>query len=152
MTLSERLAANSSPADGGCRVWDRSRLPKGYGIIKHDGRMRQAYRVAYEDAFGPIPDGLHVCHRCDNPPCINPDHLFLGTNLANQRDKARKGRSLLGERNPGAVLSEEDVLSMRILRADGMRPSEISRRMGLSHRIVWRAATGRKWKHLPALG
>lgn len=83
-----------------CWEWTASRTPQGYGKI---GRRKGespaiASRVSWEMHNGPIPDGLHVLHRCDNPPCVNPAHLFLGTNADNQRDMRAKGRGRLGRR------------------------------------------------------
>ena len=76
-------------AEGGCWVWTGTRQVFGYGISL---RYRLAHRVSWEIANGPIPDGLWVLHRCDNPPCVNPAHLFLGTQTENMRDMTAKGR------------------------------------------------------------
>lgn len=92
-TLAERLDARllKGAEPGACWVWTGATL-KGYGQIGDAGVVKYAHRVAYELAFGPIPDGLMVCHRCDNPPCCNPDHLFTGTALDNVADMVGKGR------------------------------------------------------------
>ena len=68
--------------------------------------MRKAHRVAFELANGPIPDGVMVCHHCDNPPCVRPDHLFLGTNSENQRDSVQKGRSIVTRPVPPKVVEK----------------------------------------------
>lgn len=78
---------------GGCWVWLGTRHGKGYGHVKSGGVVRKAHRVSWEMVHGPIPDGLLVCHRCDNPPCVRPDHLFLGTARDNTQDSISKGRT-----------------------------------------------------------
>ena len=77
----------------GCHIWQGSRhMKQQYGQIRKGGKLVYAHRVSYERQHGPIPYGMNVLHRCDNPPCVNPDHLFLGTQLDNIRDRDAKGR------------------------------------------------------------
>jgi hypothetical protein len=82
--------------NGGCWLWTGGTTNGGYGVIGVGrGRLHRAHRISWEIANGPIPDGLKVLHRCDNPPCVNPAHLFLGTQVDNMRDCAAKGRHKL---------------------------------------------------------
>jgi|SRR3990167_10773979 len=81
--------------ENGCWKWTRHTLAHGYGQVRYQGRLQQAHRVAWILSHGLIPDGLFVCHHCDNPPCIKPDHLFLGTHTDNMRDCSQKGRFTL---------------------------------------------------------
>ena len=76
----------------GCWSWRGGRTKHGYGEIQHRGEKLMAHRVSYEKYVGPIPTGMLVLHRCDNPPCTNPEHLFLGTHVDNGRDMMQKGR------------------------------------------------------------
>jgi hypothetical protein len=89
----EDLAARSRVTESGCWEWDGYRNELGYGICVLRRQRWRAHRLAWAYVHGPIPDGMVICHRCDNPPCINPDHLFLGTHRDNTADMMRKGRN-----------------------------------------------------------
>ena len=131
-----------------CWEWQASRL-QGYGVFNLRRKGERAHRVAWELTHGPIPEGLSVCHRCDNPPCVNPAHLFLGTQADNIADRHRKGRSrgVPGERHHKAKLTEADVLSIRQL-YPYCSISEISREFGVRRATVYAIVHRQTWKHL----
>jgi hypothetical protein len=87
----EAFWASATRPDQGCWEWQGSKN-RGYGTFSRNGRSERAHRHAWILTYGEIPPGLMVCHHCDNPPCIRPEHLFIGTMLDNMRDAARKGR------------------------------------------------------------
>ena len=101
--------------EGGCWVWMGTTTVRGYGQIEHKTKKLYAHRASYEAFVGEIPQGMYVCHTCDNVSCVNPNHLFLGTQKQNLQDMARKGRSTRGEKNPGAKLTEEQVNQIRTM-------------------------------------
>jgi hypothetical protein len=111
----ERRVAKSGADD--CWPWTAGTVGMGYGRIRDGSRLLLAHRAAWEVANGPIPEGMFVLHRCDNPPCCNLNHLFLGDHAANDADKRAKGRqpSMAGANNPSARRSPDEI---RAIRAD----------------------------------
>lgn len=105
-----------------CWEWLARKLPhKGYGVFWREGKMNRAHRVSYEMTYGEIPKDMHVLHKCDNPACVRPEHLFLGTNDDNVADRVQKERSALGvgEDNNRAKLTEQDIRDIRAEHATG---------------------------------
>lgn len=97
LNIGERLEAHSVPEPNtGCTLWFGARCSAGYGVLNVDDRLALAHRLSWEREHGSIPDGLCVLHRCDEPLCIAPGHLFLGTRTDNSEDKVRKGRQSKG--------------------------------------------------------
>jgi hypothetical protein len=110
-----------------------------------------ASRRSWEMHYGSIPDGMFVCHHCDNRVCVRPDHLFLGTAADNSADMAAKGRSVgfPGELSPAARLTEAIVCEARRRAAAGERIRDLAREFGIDNGSMSRAVTGRRWAHLP---
>ncbi len=113
-------------------------------------RWLKAHRLSYEIHAGPIPDGLCVCHHCDNPPCVNPAHLFLGTRADNSEDAVVKGRMArqIGERNSRAKLTEDDVREIVRLRKTGLTQQAIADLYNVSQVRVSSIMLGKSWSHL----
>lgn len=148
-----------------CWLWLGATDPKGYGRVGIRDRPRPAHRVAYELTNGPIPVGLLVCHRCDNPPCVNPAHLFLGTVADNVADMMAKGRGPNGERSGarthperiprgmaqgGAKLTDDQVVEIRRLYAAGAGSQRtLAARFGVAVITVSRVVRRTHWTHVP---
>lgn len=112
ITLDELMALAIPEPNTGCWLWLRGFNWGGYGRVTVGGRRRRAHRLSYELAYGPIPLFMNVCHRCDTPACINPDHLFIGDHSANARDMVAKGRyrgPVAAWRRTGLCQSGHDV-------------------------------------------
>lgn len=128
---------------GPCVEWAGVRFAVGYGRIGDRG----AHCVAWENANGPIPDGMFVCHRCDNRACVNPAHLFLGTQADNMKDCSAKGRNtrLFGERNGATRLNSDQVRHVRAILLSGVvTQGAIARAFGISEAQVSRIKTGQR--------
>lgn len=153
--LAERFASFVGlPTETGCLPWigciakrsGNGRIGSGNG---RRGRTLLAHRVAWELANGPIPDGLCVCHRCDNPACVNVDHLFLGTQADNMADMVSKGRNCKGENHGAARLTEDIVLSIRRRHLSGEATvRELAAECGVHQHHIRDIVNGECWKHL----
>lgn len=146
-----RFWSKIRPVDGGCWEWDAHRNNRGYGqFTVRKGVFYTAHVVSYALTHGPIPAGMSICHRCDNPPCVRPDHLFIGTQSDNMLDMFAKGRAArsCGIDRYNAVLSEEDVRAIR--RPERYRGliKDLATQYGISTTTVRAIRTGRKWRHV----
>lgn len=121
---------------------------RGYGRFRWKGKRTGAHRVAYEIANGPIPEGMVVCHRCDNPMCCNPDHLFVGTDADNMRDKASKGRACKGSKNANAALTEKKVRALLFLYEGGFSQDDLAEVFDTTRVNVRHIVNKRTWKHV----
>lgn len=134
-----------------CWEWQKNRHAFGHGFLHYRRTEYQAHRVSYELHNGAIPEGLHVLHKCDNPPCCNPNHLFLGTRLDNIEDRTKKGRSARGENVNTARLHTADVLKIRELHRAGITCAELARMYHIGESTARSIVKYRSWKHVPLL-
>lgn len=150
------------PSKNGCIEWNKLRTEYGYGRFCLYGSYVLTHRYSYEIFNGEI-NGLHVCHSCDNPPCINPKHLFLGTPKENINDSSKKGRlhfgknngaytrpdrKPVGDRNGSSKLNTKQVLEILDRVKGGELPSRIHKDYGISKPHAYQIANGKSWKHL----
>lgn len=147
MSPAERLARWSRlDPETGCIIFTGTLFSNtGYGSICINYKTRSAHRLAWELANGRIPDGKSILHRCDNPACVNPDHLFAGTQDDNMKDMMRKGRSSRGSRNNNAKMTEDQA---RAIKADLRATRTVADAHGVRVHTVWTIRTGRAWKHV----
>jgi hypothetical protein len=131
-----------------CWNWTGAINSSGYGSFRLDGKVGSSSRTSYSLEYGEIPVGLHVCHRCDNRPCVNPAHLFLGTNEDNHLDKIAKGRQARGESAGIANLKESDVRALRDAARSGQTVTNLSKQTGIAYCTVYSAVHGMTWKHI----
>lgn len=132
-----------------CWLWTGKRNRDGYGLSAFHYRCHPAHRVVWEMTYGPIPEGLRVCHHCDNPPCVRPDHLFLGTDRDNAADRHQKGRDARGERITRARLTAEQVRAIRARFAEGdIRMRDLATIHNIHPSAISRILAGRRWQHL----
>lgn len=148
----------------GCWRWGGSTNTKGYGRIKINGQDILAHRLAWTLHKGEIPSGMLICHKCDNPVCVNPDHLFIGTQRDNIRDAAAKGRIASGERhgmntrpdrrsfgsaNGQSKLSENSVAFIKTAHKNrSVSNRQLARQFGVSESLICMINRGIRWRHI----
>ncbi len=148
-----------------CWEWTGARCRQGYGTLRSQGRTLSTHRVSWELQRGPVPRGKWGLHRCDYPPCVNPQHLFLGTRTDNVRDMVAKGRNrpargdahpirkhpekVRGTNNGRARLTESQVIEIRSRAAAGESVAAIARETRMSEGALRHIVKRRKWRHIP---
>lgn len=147
MPPAERLA-QLSRREGDCIVYTGHLNRNGYGQITVQGKGMTAHRLAYETHCGPLTPGAVVCHTCDNPPCINPDHLYAGTHADNGRDKRVRRRSTFGERNAAHRLTEQQVLDIDRRIREGEAQRDLATEYGVGQSTVSRIKRRESWAYL----
>lgn len=182
MTIDEKFAACKcvdGPIEGSpCLIWPFGKFRDGYGAHRCGGRSQYAHRIAYEIKNGTVPEGLCVLHRCDNPGCVNADHLWLGTRTDNNRDRMNKDRGntvrgdnhysrmnperlargprkniermARGEKSKSAKITEAMVVEIRNRYAVGdVSQRRLARECRITQAIVWQVLNHKTWKHVP---
>jgi hypothetical protein len=149
-SITERFFAKVNKTDG-CWLWTGCHS-NGRGRFSHNGSPQFAYRVSWQIHNGPIPEGLFVCHSCDNGLCVNPKHLWLGTQFDNMRDCATKGRLRMprarGSTNGAAVLDEQSVVAIRTQHANGAMQTTLAKQYGVHITTINLVVHRKIWKHV----
>lgn len=137
--------------ESGCWLWlaaDKGEDSGGHGVFVISGKKKMsAHRASWVLHFGSIPDGKSVLHKCDVAPCVNPAHLFLGTQADNIADMVSKGRQrgAAGERNKNSKIKARDVEFLRKLKTAGVSNKSLAKIFGISRSMVWNIASGKNW-------
>ena len=148
--VDDRLLDSCVPEPNtGCWLWMGAVNSRGYGYIRIATKTKKAHRVSYEQFVGEIPDGLFVLHHCDQPGCINPDHLWLGTDADNNADMRSKGRAVYvnGNRVATSRLNREQALEIL---SSPLRHFELARKFGVTNAAIRQIRMGKNWKYLGA--
>lgn len=148
----EKFWANADTSGGpdACWFWKNS-LSGGYGHMRTKAGRKKAHRIAYVLTHRRLDPSLEVCHTCDNPACVNPKHLFMGTHQENMTDRTNKGRSFRhkGTLNGRAKLTDEQVLQIRRLSANGASNVLLGKEFGVTDVMVSRIVSRKAWAHVP---
>lgn len=147
LSLAEKISTKVTQV-GDCLIWQGQKDKRGYGFLRLDGRLQRAHRIAFELRHGPISEGMVILHSCDNPSCVNPDHLTMGTQLANVRDMLDKCRAnkATGSRNAKTKLAPEQVAQARAKHIPGKRgygAHALAKEFGISKPAMRAILTGK---------
>lgn len=134
--------------EAGCWIWTGATQVRGYGEIISNNKKYLAHRASYEAFIGKIPKNMNVCHSCDNVFCVNPNHLFLGTQKENLQDMAKKGRSTLGSKNPKAKLNEDNIHAVKTLLKMNWKCASIARMLNVSASCISAIKRNERWAHV----
>lgn len=152
MNIEERFWSKVNVGDlNECWEWQAARNNDNYGTFHTKLKTISSHRFCWELTYGKIPDGLQVLHHCDNPPCCNPRHLFLGTHLDNMQDRNRKGRArnLYGEEHGNSKLTEQEVRQIRIDYSNGnISMKKLGLKYNVTPRTIYMIITRITWKHI----
>lgn len=134
----------------GCWIWGGHVSGIGYGAARMNGKICSAHRLSWEAFNGPIPDGNLVLHKCDVPNCVNPEHLFLGTQADNVRDMVEKGRRVVrrGESHWKAKLTANNIIGIRFLYRLGYKQAAIAKSFGIQQGYVSKIIRRQVWTHV----
>lgn len=148
----DRLFDRTEVKENGCIEFTGAQNPKGYGQFFYRGRMDKAHRIAYHLCISTIPNDLWVLHKCDNPPCVNPEHLFIGTAADNNDDMYQKGRhgfkAHIGIKHGRAKLTEDDVKNIRLLYEQGKSQQRIAEIYNMGQSQIGRIIRKEEWSHV----
>ena len=136
-----------------CWIWKGSTNKQGYGRLKFKRKIYGPHRLSYELYIGKIKKGLCVCHKCDNPSCINPEHLFLGTLSDNMKDAYKKGRMVIpytpGEKHTSSILTDKKVIEiLKMKKEQKITDKKLGEKFGVNRRTINNIIHNKTWKHI----
>jgi HNH endonuclease len=143
-------AISNETDNNNCWLWIGCLSKQGYGIFHVNKKTMMTHRYSWILHYGEIPEKMFVCHKCDNRKCVNPEHLFLGTNHENVIDMLKKGRKnpIKGSRHPSAKLNENDVIKIKILIKEGVILNKIAKMFNIGKRQISYIKNNITWKHV----
>ena len=141
-SLQDRFFARFVKLENGCWQWRAHTDKDGYGVLPGDRKNTRAHRLSYELHKGQISDGFVICHHCDNPGCVNPDHLFVGTSKDNAQDALQKGRAYVGEKNGRSKLTKENIKEILSSELNGV---QLAKKFGVTRSTINRVKRREAW-------
>jgi hypothetical protein len=141
-SLQDRFFARFVKLKNGCWQWRAHTDKDGYGVLPGDRKNTRAHRLSYELHKGQISDGFVICHHCDNPGCVNPDHLFVGTSKDNAQDALQKGRAYVGEKNGRSKLTKENIIEILSSELNGV---QLAQKFGVTRSTINRVRRREAW-------